>query len=174
MWKLHGLGGAEIGTEQGTSVVSGEGQVQQHCSQPQPHQWASNVDCWCLGVRPSHGLKIWNETMSLSRLSPELPNTALLCPCHSRHSHEDFMLTSPQKTFSSCFSPFLAFRTFRVEGWCKLNEGWWHRIIGRENNFFFPFHLCFPSQRSEIQCSKTWLCQAGCLGRTEGCAQQPG
>lgn len=58
----------------------------------------------------------------LSRLTPKLPSTTLLYPWYLRHFYEDFMLTSPQKTFYPCFSSFLAFWTFCGEGWCKLNE----------------------------------------------------
>lgn len=36
LMKLRSLGEGKIGTVQATSVVSGEGQVQRHCSQSQP------------------------------------------------------------------------------------------------------------------------------------------
>lgn len=78
----------------------------------------AGVRGWGLHMASKSGVK-----PLLSRLSPELPNTTLLCPWYLRHSHEDFMLTSPQKTSVSCFSSVLAFWTFCVEGCYKLNEG---------------------------------------------------
>lgn len=99
----------------------------------------------------------------LPRLSPKLPNAALLKLWYLRHTRGDFTLTSSQKTYSACFSSFLAFWTSCAEGWRNLSEGGRQKmcmalkaiITGRWKDMFFPFITAF--QDSKICCNKTRL-----------------
>lgn len=124
-------------------------QIQWVCSQPT--QWAKNDNRWCLGVSPSQGIKICSETMFF-RLSPKLLNATSLKPWYLRYTKEDFLLTSSQKTFSACFSSFLAFRTSCAEEWCNLSEDgrqkMWKAMMAHHHweikRYIFSFHHCFP------------------------------
>lgn len=176
MWRLHSLG--EIrGPLWFLEKVRFSDTVHSPSTGSELAMLIAGVWGWGLHMASKSGVK-----PCLSRMSLELPNTTLLYSWYLKHSHEDFMLTSPQKKFYACFSSFLAFWAFCVEGGCcKLNEGRrqkmckaiMNRITGRGKKKISPFYLCSPSQGSEICCSKTRLWLAGCLGRTEGCVRQP-
>lgn len=121
MWQFRSSGEGQIGTEQGTSVVSGEDQIQPQGSQPQPSWWASNANCWHLGVRPSHGLKICGETMSF-QTEPKAAKRNVALPVILETFLWRFHVNFSPENFLCLLQFLLSFLDFLGEGWCKLNE----------------------------------------------------